>query len=319
MVISAIGGTAGVGKTALAVHWAHQAAGRFPDGQLYVNLRGFDPSGNPVDARPRHPRVPRRPAACPPAQIPADPDAQAGLYRSLLAGRRMLIVLDNARDPEQVRPLLPGSPGCLVLVTSRSQLTGLVAAEGAHPLTLDLLSPARPASCWPAAWAPSRLAAEPGAVAELIGLCARLPLALNIAAARAAAQPGPAAGRAGRRAARRPRPADALDTGDAAPSVRAVFSWSYQHLSPRRRADVPAAGHAPGPGHHRGRPPPAWPASSRAQAGDALVELHPRQPAHRARPGPLRLPRPAARLRRRAGPHADDTEPQRRAATPPGA
>jgi hypothetical protein len=130
-----------VGKTALAVHWAHQVTEWFPDGQLYVNLRGFDPSGTPVtpaDAVRRFLDA----LGVPAAQIPSSPEAQQGLYRSLLAGRRMLIVLDNARDASQVRPLLPGGEGCLVLVTSRSQLSSLVAAEGAHPLTLDVLSPA---------------------------------------------------------------------------------------------------------------------------------------------------------------------------------
>ena len=136
VVISAIGGTAGVGKTALALHWAHQVAARFDDGQLYVNLRGFDPSG-----------VPATPAEAirgfldalgvPPERIPLSLDAQAGLYRSLVADSRMLLVLDNARDEQQVRPLLPASPASLVIVTSRNQLSGLAAAGGARLLTLD--------------------------------------------------------------------------------------------------------------------------------------------------------------------------------------
>src|SRR6266511_3067878 len=141
VVISAIAGTAGVGKTALAVHWAHRITDRFPDGQLYVNLRGFDPGGTVM-----HPGEAIRgflDALQVPAQrIPSDLAAQVSLYRSLLAGKRMLVVLDNARDADQVRPLLPGAPGCLVLVTSRNQLTSLVAAEGAQPLTLDLLTEA---------------------------------------------------------------------------------------------------------------------------------------------------------------------------------
>src|SRR5580658_7958962 len=123
-VISAIGGTAGVGKTALAVHWAHQVASRFPDGQLYVNLHGFDPSGNPT-APTEATRGFLDALGVPPERIPASPEAQAGLYRSLLADKRVLILLDNARDEQQVRPLLPASPGILVLVTSRSQLAGL--------------------------------------------------------------------------------------------------------------------------------------------------------------------------------------------------
>ncbi len=141
MVISAIGGTAGVGKTALAVHWAHQVAGRFPDGQLYINLRGFGPSAAPV-APAEAVRQLLDGLGVAPERIPADLDAQVAMYRSLLSGKRMLIIADNAHDAAQLRPLLPGAPGCLVLVTSRNQLTGLAAADGAHLLTLDTLSEA---------------------------------------------------------------------------------------------------------------------------------------------------------------------------------
>ena len=226
VAISAIGGTAGVGKTALAVHWAHQVADRFPDGQLYVNLRGFDPSATPADAVRRFLDALQVPAA----KIPPSPEAQQGLYRSLLAGQQMLIVLDNARDAAQVRSLLPGGQGCLVLVTSRSQLSSLVAAEGAYPVTLDVLSPAEARSLLESRLGPERVATQPRAAAELAGLCARLPLALAIAAARAAlnpAQPLAALAAELRDAAGR---LDALDAGDAAASVRAVFSWSYRQL-----------------------------------------------------------------------------------------
>jgi DNA-binding SARP family transcriptional activator/tetratricopeptide (TPR) repeat protein/DNA-binding XRE family transcriptional regulator len=229
VVISAIGGTAGVGKTALAVHWAHRIADRFPDGQLYVNLRGFDPSGTPVapaDAIRRFLDALRVPAR----QIPSTAEAQQDLYRSLLADRRMLIVLDNARNAEQVRPLLPGGLGCLVLVTSRSQLTSLVAVEGAHPVTLDLLNPADARELLVRRLGPARIMAEADDVTELTELCAGLPLALAIAAARAALLPSlPLATlvaglrEAGTRL-------DVLDAGDPAASVRAVFSWSYRHL-----------------------------------------------------------------------------------------
>jgi len=246
VVISAINGTAGVGKTALAVHWAHQVSQRFPDGQLYVNLRGYDPSGAPLlsaDAV----RGFLDALGVPAAQIPAAPQAQAGLYRSLLSGRRMLILLDNARDVAQVRPLLPGSAGCLVLVTSRSQLTGLVAADGARVLTLDVLTDADALALLGRRLGPERVAAEPAAAAELIMLCARLPLALNIAAARAAARPkhslaAVAAALRGERGR-----LDAFDTGDPASSARTVFSWSYRSLSQPAARMFRLLGLHPGP------------------------------------------------------------------------
>jgi DNA-binding XRE family transcriptional regulator len=139
VVISAIGGTAGVGKTALALHWAHRVAARFGDGQLHVNLRGFEASSTPVGPEAAI-RGFLHALGVPSERIPPAPEAQAGLYRSLLSGRRMLVVLDNARDEQQVRPLLSASPGTLMLVTSRSQLSGLGAIDGARLLTLDVLS-----------------------------------------------------------------------------------------------------------------------------------------------------------------------------------
>ena len=229
VAISAIGGTAGVGKTALAVHWAHQVAGWFPDGQLYVNLRGFDPSAAPIapaDAVRRFLDALQVPAG----QIPASYEAQQDLYRSLLAGQRMLIVLDNARDAGQVRPLLPGGEGCLVLVTSRNQLTSLVATDGAYPVTLDVLSQQDARELLERRLGAERVATEPQAAAELAELCAGLPLALAIAAARAAMNPGHPLGTLAAELRDVTRRLDALDTGDAAASVRAVFSWSYRQL-----------------------------------------------------------------------------------------
>jgi len=245
VVIAAIGGTAGIGKTALAVHWAHQIAERFPDGQLYINLRGFDPSGTPVtpaDAIRRFLDALHTPAH----QIPSTAEAQQDLYRSLLASRRTLIVLDNARDAEQVQPLLPGGPGCLVLVTSRHQLTGLIAAEGAHPVTLDLLSPAEAGELLAQSLGRERLAAEPGVAAELTGLCAGLPLALSIAAARAAMQPGLSLATLAGQLRDATGRLDALDAGDVA-SVRAAFSWSYQNLSAPTAGMFRLLGLHPGP------------------------------------------------------------------------
>ena len=230
VVISAIGGTAGIGKTALAVRFAHQVAARFPDGQLYVNLRGFDPSGSPATpAEALRGFLDALGAA--PERIPASLPGQAALYRSLLADQRVLVLLDNARDADQVRLLLPGSPGCLVLVTSRSQLTGLTAVEGARPLTLDVLSEDEATDMLASRLGAERLAGEPGAASELVDLCARLPLALAIVAARAAAHPGPALGALTAELRDARGRLDALATGEAATDVRAVFSWSYQQLS----------------------------------------------------------------------------------------
>jgi hypothetical protein len=177
VVISAIGGAAGVGKTALAVHWAHRVADRFPDGQLYVNLRGFDPTGSvmaPAEAVRRFLDA----LGVPAERIPGDLDALAALYRSELVGRRMLIVLDNARDTTQVRPLLPGAATCLVVVTSRNQLSGLVAGQDAYPVNLDLLTVAEAWELLARRVGTSRVSAEPDAVEEIITRCARLPLAL---------------------------------------------------------------------------------------------------------------------------------------------
>jgi transcriptional regulator with XRE-family HTH domain len=230
VVISAIAGTAGVGKTALAVHWAHQALDRFPDGQLYINLRGFDPAG--TAATPAEVVRSFLDALDVPGQrVPAGLDAQTALYRSLLADRRMLVLLDNARDAEQVRPLLPGTPGCLVLVTSRNQLAGLIAGAGALPLPLDLLHPDEARDLLARRLGADRVAAEPAAVDGIIERCARLPLALAIVAARAAIQPGlPLAALADELRHLHDR-LDTLATGDPGTDVRSVFSWSYQQLS----------------------------------------------------------------------------------------
>ena len=229
--VTAIAGSAGIGKTALAMHWAHRHADSFPDGQLYVNLRGFDPAGTPVPAEAAiHGFLDA--LGVEPAQIPPGLEERAGLYRSLLAGRRMLVVLDNARDADQVRPLLPGSAGCLVLVTSRDQLSGLIAVHGAQSLTLDLLTPEEARDLLTHRLGAARVAMQSEVVGELVELCARLPLALNITAARAAMRPGfPLAVFAAELRETRDRLA-VLDAGDPATNVRAAFSWSYQTLSP---------------------------------------------------------------------------------------
>ena len=280
VVISAIEGTAGVGKTTLAVHFAHQVAGRFPDGQLYVNLRGFDPAAPPMPPGEAI-QIFLEALGVRPARIPAGLESRAGLYRSLLAGRRMLVLLDNAADADQVRPLLPGSPGCLVLVTSRNQLTGLVATEGAYPLTLDLLTAAEAHEMLTRRLGADRLGGGPddeqlggdrpgseaAAAGELIELCARLPLALAIAAARAAAQPRlPLASLAAdlRDAGGR---LDALDAGHGAANVRAVLAASYRQLDPAAARLLRLLGLHPGP-------------DISAPAAASLAALPPRQARH---------------------------------------
>jgi transcriptional regulator with XRE-family HTH domain/tetratricopeptide (TPR) repeat protein len=229
MVIWVIGGMAGVGKTALALQWAHRAADSFPDGQLYADLRGYDPGGQPADAaelvRGFLPAL-----GITPGQIPATTEGQTALYRSVLAGRRMLIVADNARNAAQVRPLLPGAPGCVVVVTSRNRLSGLVTAEGARMLDLDVLSEADAVGLLSARLGPGRVEAEPEAVAELARLCGRLPLALAIVAARAEMSGWPLAELARQVAGAEGR-LEALDLDDPAADVRAVFSWSCGQLS----------------------------------------------------------------------------------------
>jgi DNA-binding SARP family transcriptional activator len=246
VVISAISGPAGVGKTTLAVRWAHQAADRFPDGQLYVNLRGFAPTASPVSPTEAI-RGFLDALGVPAERILPDLAARAGLYRGLLVGRKILIVLDNARDEEQIRPLLPPGPGCLVLVTSRSRLTGLAAAEGARLLTLDVLTPAEAYQMLSVRLLHQRANGDAGAVTEIARLCSYLPLALAIAAARAAAKPGlKLADLAAELRASNGR-LDALDTGDPAVSIRRAFSWSYQTLRESDQRVFRLLGLHPGP------------------------------------------------------------------------
>ncbi|MGW6504518.1 ATP-binding protein [Nonomuraea angiospora] len=227
-------GTAGVGKTALAVRWAHRIRDRFQDGQLYVNLRGFD-LAEPALAPEEAVRGFLNALGVPPRQIPAGLDARISLYRSLLAERHVLIVLDNAAGAEQVRPLLPGAPGCLVVVTSRNRLSGLVAVEGAHPITLRLLSGAEARLMLARRLGPARVAAERPAVDEIIDRCAGLPLALAVAASGAALHPDLPIAALADRLREDVRGLDMFAGSDSAADLRAVFSSSYHALSPAAR------------------------------------------------------------------------------------
>jgi DNA-binding SARP family transcriptional activator/tetratricopeptide (TPR) repeat protein len=241
----AVAGLAGVGKTALVVHWGHRVRDRFPDGQLYLDLRGYtaDAPVRPEEALAHLLRSLGEPAE----QLPADVQTAAGRYRSLLADRRVLVVLDNAASADQVRPLMPASPGSVVLVTSRDRLTGLVAREGADSLILDVLAPDEAHHLLAAILGPQRVAAEPAAAADLAGLCSRLPLALRVAAANLTGRPWStiaelvAALRDGDRLA-------ALDVDDDEQTgVRRAFDLSYQTLHPDTQRIFRLIGGVPGP------------------------------------------------------------------------
>ncbi|HEU4423141.1 MAG TPA: BTAD domain-containing putative transcriptional regulator [Pilimelia sp.] len=246
VLITAIGGAAGVGKTALAVHWAHRVAGRFGDGQLYVNLRGFDATGSAMHSEEAL-RGFLTTLGVPAERIPTTLEAQVGLYRSLVANRRFLIVLDNANDAEQVRPLLPGTPGCLALVTSRKQLSGLVAVNGAHPLAVAPLARAEARELLRARLGRRRVDAEPDAVDEIVTRCAGLPLALAIVAARAATRTHFPLAALAAELRDNPGGLDGFDGGDPAADIRAVFSWSYRTVSAAAAKLFRQLGLHPGP------------------------------------------------------------------------
>ncbi|MGZ2356870.1 tetratricopeptide repeat protein [Streptomyces sp. 372A] len=228
-VVRAITGTAGAGKTALALHWAHRAAPDYPDGQLYVNLRGFDSAAGPVPPGEAI-RGFLEALSVPPERIPDPLEARAALLRSETADRRLLFVLDNATDAAQVRPLLPGGAGCAVVVTGRGRLAGLAVTDGALLVSLDVLPRDEAHELLVARLGSDRVAAEPEAVAGLIELCARLPLALAVTAARAVGRPGFALSAVAAELRDTRGRLDALDAGEGVSSVRTVFSWSYLRL-----------------------------------------------------------------------------------------
>ncbi|MBO0814890.1 MAG: tetratricopeptide repeat protein, partial [Actinobacteria bacterium] len=245
VVITTIVGAAGVGKSALAVHWAHRIQHRFPDGQLYVNLRGYG-AGEPV--RPVEALAGfLRALGVAAAQIPIERDEAAALYRSLLVGKRVLVVLDDACHPDQVRPLLPAGPGCLVVVTSRDRLGGLVARDGAVRLELAGLLPAEAEALLARLLGPERVGAEPDSAAELARLCGFLPLAVRIAAAKLATQPRMSIADYVARLANGDRLAALQVDGDPQAAIRAAFDHSYLALPDPARRVFRLAGLVPGP------------------------------------------------------------------------
>jgi DNA-binding SARP family transcriptional activator/tetratricopeptide (TPR) repeat protein len=285
VVISAIGGTAGVGKTALAVRWAHQVSSQFPDGQLYVDMHGYAPA-DPVPATAALAAF-LRALGVPGTDIPASEAERAARYRSVLAGRRVLVLLDNAGSAAQVRPLLPGVPGCMTLVTSRDSLAGLVVRDGARRVDLDLLPPADAVGLLRSLIG-GRVDADPDAAAALADQCSRLPLALRVAAEFAAASPAAPLAELVTGLADQRRRLDLLDAGgDPSTAVRAVFSWSYRRLDAGAACAFRRVGLHPGPDFDR-YAVAALTATTVAQAEldlAALLRAHLIQPASPGRYG----------------------------------
>ncbi|WP_285683499.1 tetratricopeptide repeat protein [Actinoplanes sp. NBRC 103695] len=238
-------GTAGAGKTAIAVHWGHRARDRFPDGQLYIDLRGYDPE-QPIAAVEALGTL--LAAVLPPGRVPAAGlDERAAQYRTELAGRRMLILLDNASTVEQVRPLLPGTAGCMVVVTSRDALSGLVVVNGAHRIALELLTAAEAAALLRQLIG-GRVDREPGAAATLADQCVRLPLAIRIAAELAVGRPRSSLSTLTAELAEQQRRLELLsDSEDPRAAVDAVFSWSIRQLRPEAARAFALLGRHPGP------------------------------------------------------------------------
>lgn len=307
--IAAVTGSAGVGKTALALHWAHRCAQLFPDGQLYLDLRGYDPD-QPVDAEAALGRL-LRVLLRDGRGIPTGVDEQAALYRSLLAGRSMLVLLDNANDTEQIRLLLPGAATCAVVVTSRESLAGLMARYGAHRVDLDVLVPSD-AHDLLRRLIGDRVGSDAPAAAEVARMCGYLPLALRIAAERVASHTGESLETLAHDLADERERLDLLDADeDQRTAVRAVFSWSYRHLDPASAEAFRRFGLLPG-ADADGDALAALLDGDAATARRSLRRLTRAHLAHEATPG--RLAQHELLRLYAAGLAADDLEADRRAA-----
>ncbi|EOD64034.1 TPR repeat-containing protein [Amycolatopsis vancoresmycina DSM 44592] len=246
VVITAVDGAGGIGKTTLALHWAYRVQDRFPDGTLHINLRGYGPGTPATTAEALSGFL--RALGVASSAIPTDVDAQAALLRSLTASKRLLFVLDNAHSAEQVRPLLPSAPGCMVVVTSRDSLTGLVVTDAAHRLTLDLLTPSEAHELVTGIIGADRVAAESESTSELVRLCARLPLALRIAASRIAAHSHLSVTDVVTELTDDQTRLDILsEASDERSAIRAVFDWSYRRLPAQQARLFRRLGLHPGP------------------------------------------------------------------------
>ena len=286
VAIAAISGTGGMGKTSLALHWAHDNIDLFPDGQLYVNLHGFDPSSGPLPAH-----VALRhflgSLGVPAAAIPAGEEAQAGLYRSLVAGRRLLVVLDNARDAAQVESLLPGSPGCTVVITSRNRLPGLNATRGASLIGLDVLTRAETRRLLGRQLGESRIGADPDSVAVLVEHSGGLPLAISVLTARAAMHPGFPLSVLAEELSSPSTRLDALQTGDLNTDLRAAFTASYEALDAATARLFALLGLAPWPDISL-RPAAALAGLPASRTRALLYDLEAANLIHQHRPGRYR-------------------------------
>ncbi|MER6105095.1 BTAD domain-containing putative transcriptional regulator [Streptomyces sp. NPDC001832] len=244
--LSVICGSGGVGKSWLALRWAHTRKQHFPDGQLFADLHGFTPSGKPADPF----MVIRQfldTLGVEPGRIPIASDAQAALYRSLLADRHMLVVLDNTRNTEQILPLLPGTPTCTVIITSRDQLTGLTASHHVTHLTVNPFDPTSARELLTGRLGSERVAAEPDAATTLIQQCAGLPLALSVLAARITTNPVCTLTALTEELRESTTRLDALGTGESATDVRTVLASSYRALDPKTARVFRQLVQAPGP------------------------------------------------------------------------